>query len=169
MRGPGAGASRSSSTLVMATGSSVPPVVQETVVPKLLDTPASQHVCRTVTTCRKSGSAPPRRVSGNRSIFDAHEAQAASGLPCRSGHLEDLGTTSLHVQAIGPSGFKPNRSNRSASSPRPCLVSSPASSLSSYQQPGHQCAKALQVLEGEGLLVRIPGLGYHVAQRVSAN
>jgi GntR family transcriptional regulator, arabinose operon transcriptional repressor len=37
------------------------------------------------------------------------------------------------------------------------------------EQYGHArqtCAKALQVLAGEGLLVRIPGLGYHVAQRV---
>ena len=36
------------------------------------------------------------------------------------------------------------------------------------EQYGHArqtCAKALQVLAGEGLLVRIPGLGYHVAQR----
>ena len=30
--------------------------------------------------------------------------------------------TSLHAQAIDPSGFKPNRRNRSASSPRPCLA-----------------------------------------------
>jgi DNA-binding GntR family transcriptional regulator len=35
-------------------------------------------------------------------------------------------------------------------------------------QHGHArltCARALRVLAGEGLLVRIPGLGYHVAQR----
>lgn len=36
------------------------------------------------------------------------------------------------------------------------------------EQYGHArqtCAKALRVLADEGLLVRIPGLGYHVAQR----
>ena len=36
------------------------------------------------------------------------------------------------------------------------------------EQYGHArqtCAKALQALAAEGLLVRIPGLGYHVAQR----
>jgi GntR family histidine utilization transcriptional repressor len=35
------------------------------------------------------------------------------------------------------------------------------------EQYGHArqtCAKAFQVLAGEGLLVRIPGPGYHVAQ-----
>lgn len=34
-----------------------------------------------------------------------------------------------------------------------------------YGRARQTCAKALQVLAGEGLLVRIPGLGYHVAQR----
>jgi GntR family transcriptional regulator len=45
----------------------------------------------------------------------------------------------------------------------------PAPSITTLsQQYGHArqtCARALRVLEGEGLLVRIPGLGYHVAQR----
>ena len=34
-----------------------------------------------------------------------------------------------------------------------------------YGHARQTCARALRVLEGEGLLVRIPGLGYHVAQR----
>lgn len=34
-----------------------------------------------------------------------------------------------------------------------------------YGHARQTCAKALQVLAGEGLLVRIPGLGYHVARR----
>jgi DNA-binding GntR family transcriptional regulator len=42
----------------------------------------------------------------------------------------------------------------------------PAPSITSLsQEHGHArqtCSKALQILEGEGLLVRIPGLGYYV-------
>lgn len=34
---------------------------------------------------------------------------------------------SLHAEAIDPSGFKPNRRNRSASSAWPCLISRSAS------------------------------------------
>jgi DNA-binding GntR family transcriptional regulator len=45
----------------------------------------------------------------------------------------------------------------------------PAPSITTLsQQYGHArqtCARALRVLAGEGLVVRIPGLGYHVAQR----
>ena len=39
------------------------------------------------------------------------------------------------------------------------------------QEHGHArqtCAKALRVLEDEGLLVRIPGLGYYVKGRLAA-
>jgi DNA-binding GntR family transcriptional regulator len=42
----------------------------------------------------------------------------------------------------------------------------PAPSITSLsQEHGHArqtCSKALQILEGEGLLARIPGLGYYV-------
>jgi DNA-binding GntR family transcriptional regulator len=44
--------------------------------------------------------------------------------------------------------------------------SRPAPSITSLSQEyGHArqtCSKALRVLEGEGLLLRIPGLGYYV-------
>jgi len=50
-----------------------------------------------------------------------------------------------------------------------CAASAPVPSITALSgQYGHAretCAKALHVLEAEGLVVRIPGLGYHVAQR----
>src|SRR5262249_22102377 len=40
-----------------------------------------------------------------------------------------------HAQAVDPSGPKPNRRNRSASSSRPCWISTPGSSRAAYQSP----------------------------------
>lgn len=54
-------------------------------------------------------------------------------------------------QQIGDGTLKPGR---------------PAPSITSLgQQHGHArqtCSKALRILEGEGILARIPGLGYYV-------
>jgi DNA-binding GntR family transcriptional regulator len=49
----------------------------------------------------------------------------------------------------------------------PCKSGQPSPSITSlsqaHGQPRQTCAKALRVLEGEGLLVRIPRLGYYVS------